>query len=642
MKLKLSLRRASDVTDLVVDADATVTVAELADALVRADPSGAPGLLHPTLAIEGVAQPQVQLEPNLLLAESTVASGQYVQVVEGRSHTATSSVLLSVLSGPDAGATFELSRGPNTVGRDTGCAVRLNDPLVSKQHAKVIVGETVEIVDDNSSNGILVGGDPVQRVELRSGDTVVLGDTTLTVSGGRSEQSGSSGGGGSLAFNRSPRVDPDHEGLELVAPEPPQRPTPSRFPLVTALFPLLMAPILYAVTQQVASMAFVLLSPVMAIGGYWENKRSARAQMAQSTEEFRQNLAELVVELRHAHDAERVGRLAEQPSTAEVVAAVRDLSPLVWTRRPEHARFLTLRLGLGRQPSRTTIEMPRQRNSPVELQQELTSTTTPYLTIDNVPIVAELGSCGSVGVSGTDQVRSAVARGLVAQLVGLHSPAELAVVALASPRSASHWDWLKWLPHVGGDHSPLPGPALATTAPACAALAAALNDLIEVRSGGDDPLGDEAPGPLPAVVVLVENDAPVERSAMVRVMETGREHGVHVIWMAEMTASVPAAARTFLEADEIAGVTTGKVIEAETVHPVVVEQLDVTGAEWLARRLAPVVDAGARADSASDVPTSVSFLSEAGLDLAERPQSVIERWTESNSLISPEAPPRRL
>jgi DNA segregation ATPase FtsK/SpoIIIE, S-DNA-T family len=653
VKLKVTYRRqGGTASDLVVDVDGSTTVGALADVLQRADPFGAGSSVRSaTLAVEGVAQPATVLEPDLSLVEAGLASGQYVSVAAAPT-TTTSAAVLSVVGGPDAGKHVELRRGVNTIGRDRTCDVVLTDRMVSKHHAKVIVGETVEIVDDNSSNGILLGGDQVQRVELRSGDTVLVGDTLLTVQL-RSGAAGPAAGGGT-AFNRSPRVDPRFEGLDLEAPEPPTPQKPQRFPVAMLVMPMLMAAVLFGFISTSASgsdqgaarfmtIIFVAISPLMAVGSWWESRRAAKQDFAEAVELFRQNLAQLVAELRAAQDQERVARAAEHPSTAEVVSAIRDLGPLVWTRRPEHQSFGEVRLGLGTQPSRSRVEVARSRNAPVELQDELHRTVAPFRTVDNVPIVGTLSTSGSFGVSGPDELRRSVLRGLVAQLCGLHSPAELTLGAMAAPQSLSEWDWVKWLPHVAGDHWPLGAHPLATTAPACTALTAELSDLIAERAErSQSSAGPDGGPPLPVIVIVVEDDAPVERSAVVRLMEAGREHGVHVIWSAASTTRLPAAARTFLELDPRSfGAATGKVIEAERVQPVVVEPLDLPGADWLARRLAPVVDAGAVADDGGDVPTRVSFLSEAGAELATSASAVVERWTESNSLRVPGASVRR-
>lgn len=66
----------------------------------------------------------------------------------------------------------------NTVvaGRDSECDLYLHDGSVSRQHAEFISdGKGYRLRDLGSTNGSLVNGQPVDDVELRSGDTIKLG-----------------------------------------------------------------------------------------------------------------------------------------------------------------------------------------------------------------------------------------------------------------------------------------------------------------------------------------------------------------------------------------------------------------------------------------------------------------------------------
>ncbi|HRE03792.1 MAG TPA: hypothetical protein PLV68_21025, partial [Ilumatobacteraceae bacterium] len=100
----------------------------------------------------------------------------------------------------------------------------------------------------------------LQRVVLRPGDTVTIGETTLSAVLHRTTGGTRVAGGHSIAFNRSPRLDPRYAGAELIAPDPPQRPGHQRFPLMTVIAPILMGAIMYSVTKNVLSILFVGLS----------------------------------------------------------------------------------------------------------------------------------------------------------------------------------------------------------------------------------------------------------------------------------------------------------------------------------------------------------------------------------------------
>ncbi len=73
-----------------------------------------------------------------------------------------------------------------TLGRGTDADVRINDPGISRLHARVSVGGSpespqVEIEDLGSTNGIIVDGRRVQSAPLREGSRIELGSTRLLV-----------------------------------------------------------------------------------------------------------------------------------------------------------------------------------------------------------------------------------------------------------------------------------------------------------------------------------------------------------------------------------------------------------------------------------------------------------------------------
>ena len=53
--------------------------------------------------------------------------------------------------------------------------------MLSKRHARINVGDSVEIVDLHSSNGVILGGEQVRRAVIGPADTVLIGQTTFSV-----------------------------------------------------------------------------------------------------------------------------------------------------------------------------------------------------------------------------------------------------------------------------------------------------------------------------------------------------------------------------------------------------------------------------------------------------------------------------
>lgn len=73
--------------------------------------------------------------------------------------------------------TWDLAPGEMILGRDRSCPLHLDDPRISRRHARLqLEGQELSIEDLGSINGILVNGDPVQkRCILKVGDELVIG-----------------------------------------------------------------------------------------------------------------------------------------------------------------------------------------------------------------------------------------------------------------------------------------------------------------------------------------------------------------------------------------------------------------------------------------------------------------------------------
>ncbi|MGE3956881.1 MAG: FHA domain-containing protein [Vicinamibacterales bacterium] len=83
--------------------------------------------------------------------------------------------------------TFRLSPGSiKTIGRSAGAELILDAALVSRIHCRLEANdETLEVVDLESTNGVYVNGERVNRAHLIPGDRLKVGRVELQV--GRTE-----------------------------------------------------------------------------------------------------------------------------------------------------------------------------------------------------------------------------------------------------------------------------------------------------------------------------------------------------------------------------------------------------------------------------------------------------------------------
>jgi len=640
MKLRITLDRpGAKPVDLAITYDSSATVADVAEHLLLSDPTGnatdAPAGL--TLAVEDLRDHTV--EPSALLSESGIHSGQVIRLTRTgdrlqEQSPKSAAAYLVVHEGPDRGHEFPLASGSNVVGRGRSCDVRLTDSMVSRQHVRINVTDHAEVIDMGSANGVHVNDVTIEREPLQATDKVGIGDTLFTIrmvqqmaTQGRIEST-------AVAFIRSPRLVKIFPGRKFAAPEIPERPQPQRFPILVLIAPVLMAGVMYWFTQQALTLLFMALSPLMLLGSYFEQKFSGKASFKRALKQWREDVAGLVVDVTAANEVEVASRLVEHPSLTDCLTASRTLTNLLWTRRTDSPGFAEFRLGLGDQPSRTVVEMPDAKKAPRDVFADLVAAVAPLAVVHSVPVVASPAQQGGLGIAGPRSASAAVARAIVVQAATLHSPEELSIAAVASARTAQDWEWLKWLPHCHGANSPLAAHLAATGAGANSVLGS-VEELIATRA---QETADTAVVS-PAVLLVVESDAPAEFGRLVDIAEVGWRHGVYVLWEASELTQLPAACRVFLDVRTLAEGEAGYLHTGDSVSPVQVEPVSIDDASAWAKGLAPISDLAARTDDASDVPRSVNLLSLAGFDPAINPQHVIERWQANRSIVSgPMAP----
>jgi hypothetical protein len=76
---------------------------------------------------------------------------------------------------------FDIPRGETLLGRSAECHVTIEDPLVSRNHARIhLEGEEATIADLGSRNGVKVNGMPIKEaVTLKDGDRIRIGTQEL-------------------------------------------------------------------------------------------------------------------------------------------------------------------------------------------------------------------------------------------------------------------------------------------------------------------------------------------------------------------------------------------------------------------------------------------------------------------------------
>lgn len=101
---------------------------------------------------------------------------------------------------------FPLKQGANLLGREKGCDIEIPDPRISARHCIIMVeGETVEFIDQNSTNGILLNDVRTRKARWMPGINLIMGNTELILRGAPGGPTGgtSAWGSSNMALNNA-------------------------------------------------------------------------------------------------------------------------------------------------------------------------------------------------------------------------------------------------------------------------------------------------------------------------------------------------------------------------------------------------------------------------------------------------------
>ncbi|HUA50099.1 MAG TPA: FtsK/SpoIIIE domain-containing protein [Solirubrobacteraceae bacterium] len=450
-------------------ADEDATVGDLLDVLGDAD--GATGLV-----LDGRF-----CHADLALGEIGLYEGARLLAAAGppSEHPAVRGVLeLRVVAGLDAGRRLSLGADPATVGRDDDCDLVLSDEGVSRRHVRIAPGASglgATVSDLGSINGTWVEGKRIEReTEVSPGELFEAGDVALAVAptapGMAVDPLRQARRDGTIPFNRPPRARAPESGGPLSAPERPPDPERPRLSVVSAVGPLVLGLVLVIALHNILFALFMLLSPILVIGSWLENRRFARRTAQGQTREQAHQLARFRELVGERHATALAELRAALPDPAEILRRATAPDPRLWERRPEHEDFLWLMGGLGRVPFRPPLA---QRVAPAPQAEEILGE---YADLELAPVRVDLSGGGVVGLVGPREHALALARSLVCQAAVLHGPADLRIAVLTEASGRDAWDWAKWLPHARDASSGGSRRLLAAGAATASALAAELAD----------------------------------------------------------------------------------------------------------------------------------------------------------------------
>ena len=510
------------------------------------------------------------------------------------------------------------------IGRSEGCDLMLDDPTISRRHARVTVNGTgkrkrLVVGDLGSRNGTVVAGRTVTvptRVPIRA--TVRLGATclqwrSLVDDAPAAVRAGLGAAAGRIPFNRPPRRRPPIAPVTLRVPaRPPARPEPEPLSWAGIVLPAA-AGLVLAVVWSPFMAVFAALGPLITVGTWLERRRRVARNHDRACAEVAQRVESFVEDLPTARAAERRRRVALVPDLAELVRRAETPSLRCWERRRGDPDAMRLGVGIADMPYAPPLQVEGGDVAAPDALKALHEIEP----LDDVPVSVSLLPGDVVGVVGPPAAARAVARSLVLQAAVLHGPADLAIAGLV-PGLAEEWSWMGWLPHtidVGGG----PGALVATEAGATAEVAEATTGdnseraLLAVIDGARTLTGRSAPGRM--------------------LLGLARCAGIVIT---TDVCELPSSCTTIIDIDHDAGGL--RLVDPRSsavMAPLVAWGVTVATATGAAARLARLDDPELRAGSAN-LPDSVSLVGL--LDGEPTPESVERRWAATRGEADMSAP----
>ena len=562
------------------------------------EPLGVPPLLHGAVLVVGDGD-----------------GGPATTSVPGRSRSTSGSVAVSICSGPDAGAIHLLPPGTHRVGR-AGSDVPIDDREISRLHAWLHVGDDaanpVLVEDAGSTNGITVGRrrlQPLEVAQVGPDDVVRLGRSTMRVGlVERARDVRRHDGTGLVQVNRPPRPRSLLQRTVVTVPVRPARRESGRPPMAAMAIPLLVGIALAVVTRTATYLMFVLLSPLMLAGSWLGDRLGVRRSHRRDLAAWEGEVARARRDLSSAVSREQAWRHTAFPDLAELLGCALAHREGLWRRQPAEDEFLALRLGIGSVPAGVDVrdEQGPTGATPVDDRSR----------VDDVPVTVPLAATGVLGLAGPPPLVDHLARALVAQVAGWHSPRDVALVVLAP---GPGWEWTRWLPHV------LRHPGSPVAEARVAERRDQVDALVDELVSGLAPHDGRATRDGRRTVVLAVGGSTLRAAAGgTRLLAEGPAVGVHVICCDTSLSALPIECATTVEVVDATSAVARVVDGDGTGSDVVPDGVSRTWAEKFAHALAPLRDA-TPGPGHDDLPSDVRLLDLLDVDTFD-PAALADAW----------------
>ena len=361
---------------------------------------------------------------------------------------------VTLAGGLDAGLVLPVPRSRKlVVGRAPQADVVLPTESASWEHCTIEhEDDGVRVRDAGSTNGTVIAGERIddEGVLLTGTTSVIVGGAVLLLRPGLPETTVPPAGSlpnltpaSTAPFNRPPRPGRLTDEETVAPPARREVPPASKFSWITVAAPLVLAGAMVLLLGDARFALFALLSPVTAIGMWFEQKHRRAKNLKEEETRFAEAVESFRGEITAAAAVEAARRQDLVPDPATVVRRALLPTTDLWQRRSDDDDFLSLHAGTGDAPWRPQVD---QRAASSKLEDEAKAAIAESR-LTAAPVVADLSDAGVVGIVGDRDGALALARSLLTQAAVHCGPADLTVGVFCDAGREQDWSWASWLPH---------------------------------------------------------------------------------------------------------------------------------------------------------------------------------------------------
>ena len=585
VKTELASHRHLGARDLYIDVQPDASVGDLLHAVTRHlkiihSPNHA--LIREMVRSHGGTKDDglVRLPDNALVSECGLVDGVELRLVDVANRQVpylyvdpsqaieADDLFLIDERGTHRGRVTRLPEGePVLVGTNppAGRSVLVDDGTVAA-HALTLVnraGERVQCVAVNKENlfisGAAVGDDPPvlrpgSSISIKRDDVDYVSFIVTTKAALRGQSPV-----GRVQFDVTARPDPpqylampDDMRTLKAQPEPPEK---QEFPREQVLIPIAIVLALWLVTRNALVLITSPMAAILPAASYWRSARQAQRRFKKARDDWLETVKRSSDRLSQLVGREEHNLRLESPATEFwALRGYRRLARL-WERDPDRPEFLSVRVGLGRVPSRYPISLgdgfDEKDQDFLDIMRvrgrEIYGTViAPHLF--EAPITVDL-RVYHLGIVGPLDVVDDVATDVLLQVACAHPPGAVGIAALlpAHPRTREDYEWLKWLPHTRSGSPLLPSRRIVIGRQDCDDF---LTDMRALHQERQEHRTDEDAGGY--AVVVVHEAAEVDMALLEEVRDLAGDH-VRILWLGSSRDTAPQLVTSVLAVSVPAG-----------------------------------------------------------------------------------------